>query len=889
MARRRPSLMDWFVMPLFRKRASEKSRSKTRFRGLQMENLESRQLLSSTPWGAAPLDTAEYLLGDVGVTLVLMESQGANSSEDWTTASIEEAKVKVAEGLQWWEDTLASYSSVHSLNFVLDTTYADNPVPTSLEPIANISNSYVTWVNEFLTHSQANTAEGISTDIRLFNDSQRQALDTHWAFTIFVVNDENDSDGMFASGGSFSRAFAFPGGQFFVAPAGRPAATFSHELGHIFWARDEYSGAGSYTDKRGYYNAQNLNAANNPANDFQQVDSIMASGTLMANAYAQHISSPSSLEMMGWRDSDADGVFDVLDVPHELTGTGYYDPLTSKYRFQGEATVQALPNLNSSGQQNDIVLSQVDVVEYRLDGGDWQVLESPESYQAQLDLSIPAAPAPQVVEVRTRSIDPGTSQTVSASEPFWGRTDLVTTTAQPGIRGVVWNDVNGNGEWVPGELGLEGWDVQLIDAEGDALELASHVEPDDFTDNDVLNSVNSAVDLSPIGANIGNVPVLSLASQHSSTGSRVFANHSWSQGTVVSDWIADQSELRMDFSTPVTYVSIDAVANSSGDYGRLEIYSAADELLGRYTTMSLDAGEVESMVLARGTAEISYAIATGHMGTSVQLDRLQVGPETTATTDAQGAYWLSWLPPAEYRVEVVPRTNWETTAEGDGVQTVVLVAGQALERIDFGQEVGPGPAWQNQATPTDVNIDGNVTPLDALLVINDLNLHGSRLLPAIPAAGEGPPPYPDVNGDGYATPVDALAVINALNAACCSGEGSGEGGTSQQRGGSSESGSPEGESAALSVGAALFLEDHVGGQQDPVVLATDTMVVPQMGPRLVVDYTVFASVRPIEQDRQVDARFERDRDILDANQPGLSVASGDAWRDVIFSELGCQP
>jgi hypothetical protein len=62
-----------------------------------------------------------------------------------------------------------------------------------------------------------------------------------------------------------------------------------------------------------------------------------------------------------------------------------------------------------------------------------------------------------------------------------------------------------------------------------------------------------------------------------------------------------------------------------------------------------------------------------------------------------------------------------------------------------------------------------------------------------------------------------------------------------------------------------------------------------MGPRLVVDYTVFANVRPGEQDRQVDARFERDRDNLDANQPGLLFASGDAWRDVIFSELGCQP
>ncbi|MEO2023177.1 MAG: protein containing Planctomycete extracellular domain protein, partial [Pirellulaceae bacterium] len=545
-------------MPLFRKRASEKSPAQTRFRALQVESLESRQLLSATPWGAAPLDTAEYLLGDVGVTLVLMESQGAVSSEDWTAQSIIDAKDKVAEGLQWWEDTLAAHSSVHSLNFVLDTTYADNPVPTSLEPIANVSNSYVTWVNEFLTHAQVNTGEGISTDIRLFNDSQRQALNTHWAFTIFVVNDENDSDGKFAPGGSFSRAFAFPGGQFYVAPADRPAATFSHELGHIFWARDEYSGAGSYTDKRGYYDAQNLNAANNPAGGFQQVDSIMASGTLMDNAYAQHASSPSSLEMMGWRDTDGDGVFDVLDVPHELTGTGYYDSVTSKYRFLGEATVQALPNLNSSGQQNDIVLSQVDVVEYRLDGGDWQILESPGSYQAQLDLSIPAGPVVQVVEVRTRSIDPGTSQTVSTSELFWGRTDLVTTTAEAGIRGVVWNDANGNGQWAPGELGLEGWDVRLIDTAGDPVELATYVEPDDFSDNDVLNSANSAVDLSPIGANIGNVLVLSLASQHTSTGSRVFANQSWSQGAVTTDWIADQSELRMNFSTPVTYVSLDA-------------------------------------------------------------------------------------------------------------------------------------------------------------------------------------------------------------------------------------------------------------------------------------------------------------------------------------------
>ena len=31
----------------------------------------------------------------------------------------------------------------------------------------------------------------------------------------------------------------------------------------------------------------------------------------------------STLAMLGWQDSDGDGIFDVLDVPHRLTGSGY--------------------------------------------------------------------------------------------------------------------------------------------------------------------------------------------------------------------------------------------------------------------------------------------------------------------------------------------------------------------------------------------------------------------------------------------------------------------------------------------------------------------------------------------------------------------------------------
>lgn len=181
--------------------------------------------------------------------------------------------------------------------------------------------------------------------------------------TIFVVDSRNDSDGQFAVGGSFSKAFSFAGGLFMVVPSTRPASTYSHETGHLFWARDEYAGGGSYSDFRGYYNTQNTNAANNPTPGFVQQPSIMAASTLLETAYSTHTSPASTLAMVGWQDSDGDGVFDVLDVPHQLTGTGYWDAASGDYKFVGNATVRTLPNRNPSGQGNDITINRIREIE----------------------------------------------------------------------------------------------------------------------------------------------------------------------------------------------------------------------------------------------------------------------------------------------------------------------------------------------------------------------------------------------------------------------------------------------------------------------------------------------------------------------------------------------
>lgn len=78
-------------------------------------------------------------------------------------------------------------------------------------------------------------------------------------------------------------------------------------------------------------------------------------------------------------------------------------------------------------------------------------------------------------------------------------------------------------------------------------------------------------------------------------------------------------------------------------------------------------------------------------------------------------------------------------------------------------EVLPAITWQNPSVPTDVDGVNGTTPLDALLVINELT---ERLL-SDPETGKlnlspNPPPFLDVNNDTFLTPLDALLVINAL-------------------------------------------------------------------------------------------------------------------------------
>jgi len=74
--------------------------------------------------------------------------------------------------------------------------------------------------------------------------------------------------------------------------------------------------------------------------------------------------------------------------------------------------------------------------------------------------------------------------------------------------------------------------------------------------------------------------------------------------------------------------------------------------------------------------------------------------------------------------------------------------------------------WHNTIANknVDVNADGLITPLDALLVIDALNLKGAGTgLPVPPIPPDTSPPFIDVTGDNLISPDDALGVIDYLN------------------------------------------------------------------------------------------------------------------------------
>jgi hypothetical protein len=727
------------------------ARIRSRRRRLFFQKMEERQLLAGdVPLGATPVDTGEFLLGTVTVTPVFFESDGSidPNTQDWGDVpnEIDSTLAKIRESVDWWSSLLATQTDKHSLSFEIDDTYAKNPVSTGFEPIDRSSTTFERYVGNWLTGLGFGDAPSIERAMHLFNDSQRRDNGTDWAFTIFVVDSSND-DGFFASGG-FVGAFAYSGGLFSVVPSTRPVSTFSHEMGHIFYARDEYPGAGSWTDERGYYNAQNVNAADNPTAGFDQQVSIMRGGSVAAQAYDNLVSPESTLAMIGWRDSDGDGVFDLADVPLDLDAVGWFDAESSLYTLRGSAAVSTLPNQNSEGMQSDITLARIGALQYSLDDGAWQTVLSPDDTQVDFDVQFEISEP--FNQIQWRAIDTSTGIT---SEVLTG--DALTPVF-PGIGGgFAYVDQDEDGERGEGEALLTGAQFTLLSSDGSDL-YHRLVLANDLPE-DVIDSENGLT-FDSLGAKVdGRVSARGSSGIQSG---RVFHAFDIAGGRWIDQWGAKR-QLQVSTEQTTGHVEIDFIALDTGSYGletgsyaRAEAYDADGNLIERVTSDLVLADQQGKLVVEDSLGRIARVVVYGHAETEIRISAVEFGHRAIASMDNGGTFSVDGLPDGSYSVQIVsPNLIYQFPSEN---VPFTISAGSLAPMPVAAQRVNS--PRHNLDLPGDVNGDQRVTPLDALLVINDIARSGNRTL----TSDDTGLTSIDVNNDGTVSPRDALRVINLL-------------------------------------------------------------------------------------------------------------------------------
>jgi hypothetical protein len=322
------------------------------------------QLLKRDGPGPGFYDTSEYLLGSTTVGVIFLESNGSKdyNIENWTPAEETNVLNEITQALIWW----ASQNPYAGVSFTLDI---HKSVPTSYEPIIHPS-AFTDTKWEPLYVSEAMAFLGYSTgdwmnQTRNYINAIRTSYGTDWAFAVFVVDSSNDLDGLFSD---YYCASAYLGGPYIITTydngktsnpypfyswgIGRMDQVMAHEIGHIYWATDEYNNKAEYS---GYLNALETNR----------------SGCLM-DTNALTLSSGTKLQI-GWCDTDGDTIQDILDTDPDTLLTPYTPNPTSNtiLTYTGTATEVPYPNQNPqpSNAGNNVTLNHITSIVYRIDGG----------------------------------------------------------------------------------------------------------------------------------------------------------------------------------------------------------------------------------------------------------------------------------------------------------------------------------------------------------------------------------------------------------------------------------------------------------------------------------------------------------------------------------------
>lgn len=320
--------------------------------------------MMAPPYGASSSDTSEYMLGKIAVGIILTESNGSvdKSTEDWDPTEENAVVSEIQAGLNWWAN-IANKTIGATLTYVYDVHLR---VPTKYEPINHPQSDQGLWITDAMSFLGYNSSSGYFSMVDQYCNTMRDTYNTDWAYTIFVADSSVDADGIFSDGKYF--AYAYIGGPFLQMTydndgwgISRMDQVTAHETGHIYYALDEYASSNcSKTATSGYLKVPNTNCSSG-------INCIMNNNSFTVDP-CQY-----TMGQIGLRDTDGDKIADILDVPPDSILNPYSpDPSSDDTpTYTGSAKVVPLVNMNPYGLNNDITISKIANVQYRVDGGAW--------------------------------------------------------------------------------------------------------------------------------------------------------------------------------------------------------------------------------------------------------------------------------------------------------------------------------------------------------------------------------------------------------------------------------------------------------------------------------------------------------------------------------------
>ncbi|MFN8178723.1 MAG: FlgD immunoglobulin-like domain containing protein [bacterium] len=308
------------------------------------------------PYGAQYYDTSSYLAGSTAVGVWLLEAAG--STYDWSQAEEDQTLAGVQTALGDW---VTFGSTMASLSFVVEI---HTGVPVSGVPIEHPQSWEAVWIGEALANAGWPGADAYQRCFA-YNNAIRDAYRTNWCFSYFIVDsDPAVNQGLFVGGGY---AWAYYGGPWvWMSRYSTWAYNWQnyyravpmHEMGHIYFATDEYDGVQQWS---GY-----LDWNDNASTGVQ---------CLMNQNDQTRICLPSRRQV-AWLDLDGNDVMAPLDIAPTADLVALLpDPIADPTpTWSGRATVNTLANLNPNDPYNpphDITLVKIAAVECRVDGGAW--------------------------------------------------------------------------------------------------------------------------------------------------------------------------------------------------------------------------------------------------------------------------------------------------------------------------------------------------------------------------------------------------------------------------------------------------------------------------------------------------------------------------------------